>query len=61
VPIEYFSHQSDASLHWHVRESHQPRMRNISYVHQFTEVGINRYQDSSIGSSVFEQGAITGS
>ena len=58
MPLKHSGHQGDASLCWHVRESHKPRMRRILYVHEFSEVSINRHQDSPVYSGAFEQGAI---
>lgn len=55
---DYFVHQRNALLRWHVWQSNQSAMGNIVHKNQFSEVSIYRNQDPVLRFRQFQQASI---
>ena len=52
--------QSDAAFRRNVRKSDEPRVRDIVQVDEFSEVGVNRHDNPTLGRGAVQQRTITG-
>lgn len=59
MPFEHLGYQGNALGCRHVGEAHQARMQSLLHIDKFSEVGIDRHQNSAFGGGATEQCLIT--
>ena len=55
MSVNHLRHQGDALARGDIREAHQAGVLEAPDVHQFSEIGVDRDQNSAFGSGSFEQ------
>lgn len=54
MPLKHLGHEGNALRRRHVREAHQAHMRSVPHIDKFSEVGINRHQNSAFRGGTLE-------
>lgn len=54
MPLKHLGHEGSALRRRHVREAHQAHMRSVPHIDKFSEVGINRHQNSAFRGGTLE-------
>ena len=49
MPLKHLGHEDNTLLRWHVRKAYQAHMRSFLHIDKLSEVGIDRYQNSTFG------------